>query len=54
MEDTVRYGDPAAQLGQQGHVAEDHGSAVHPGVNAGPTPAAAGQGAGAGGRRAVE
>jgi hypothetical protein len=39
MGDTVTVGDPSAQPGQEGHVAEDHGSAVHPGVDVGPTPA---------------
>ena len=39
MGDTVTVGDPSAQLGQEGHVAEDHGSAVHPGVDVGPSPA---------------
>jgi hypothetical protein len=39
MGDTVTVGDPSAQPGQGGHVAEDHGSAVHPGVDVGPTPA---------------
>ena len=39
MGDTVQAGDPSAQPGQEGHVAEDHGSAVHPGVDVGPTPA---------------
>ena len=39
MGDTVLAGDPSAQTGQEGHVAEDHGSAAHPGVDVGPTPA---------------
>jgi hypothetical protein len=41
MGDTVTVGDPAQQTGQGGHVAStgDFGSAVHPGVDVGPTPA---------------
>ena len=39
MGDTVTAGDPGQQVGQGGHVAEDYGSAVHPGVDVGPTPA---------------
>jgi hypothetical protein len=41
MQDTVLAGDPEGQSGQDGHVAEDFGSAVHPGVDVGPTPAVA-------------
>jgi hypothetical protein len=39
MGDTVLAGDPEGQAGQGGHVAEDYGSAVYPGVEVGPTPA---------------
>ena len=41
MGDTVTIGDPSQQEGQGGHVAVsgDYGSAVHPGVDVGPTPA---------------
>jgi hypothetical protein len=42
MEDTVLDGDPSAQAGQEGRVAEDYGSAVHPGVAVGPTKAVTG------------
>ena len=35
MNDTVLAGDPSQQAGQEGHVAEDMGSAAHPGVNVG-------------------
>ncbi|HEY2278595.1 MAG TPA: hypothetical protein VGI00_09580 [Streptosporangiaceae bacterium] len=42
MEDTVLDGDPSAQAGQEGRVAEDYGSAVHPGVEVGPTKAVTG------------
>ena len=41
MSDTVVDGDPSAQVGQGGQVAEDYGSAVHPGVDVGPTRAVA-------------
>ena len=41
MGDTVLYGNPAEQAGQEGRVSEDYGSAVHPGVDVGPTPAVA-------------
>jgi hypothetical protein len=47
MGDTVLAGDPAAQPGQGGPVAEDYGSAAHPGVDVGPAPAVTGE------RRAV-
>jgi hypothetical protein len=43
MDDTVLNGDPSAQTGQEGRVAEDYGSAVHPGVEVGPTKAVPGQ-----------
>ena len=43
MDDTVLEGDPSAQAGQEGRVAEDYGSAVHPGVAVGPTKAVPGQ-----------
>ena len=43
MGDTVLVGDPSAQAGQGGQVADDVGSAVHPGVDVGPAPAAPGQ-----------
>ena len=33
MNDTVLTGDPSLQVGQEGGVAEDTGSAVDPGVN---------------------
>ena len=42
MQDTVLEGDPSAQAGQEGRVAEDYGSAVHPGVAVGPTKAVTG------------
>ena len=42
MDDTVLNGDPSAQAGQEGRVAEDYGSAVHPGVEVGPTKAVPG------------
>jgi hypothetical protein len=42
MGDTVVDGDPSAQTGQEGRVSEDYGSAVHPGVDVGPTRAVAG------------
>ncbi len=42
MDDTVLEGDPSAQAGQEGRVAEDYGSAVHPGVAVGPTKAVTG------------
>lgn len=42
MDDTVLEGDPSAQAGQEGRVAEDYGSAVHPGVEVGPTKAVPG------------
>jgi hypothetical protein len=42
MDDTVLDGDPSAQAGQEGQVAEDYGSAVHPGVAVGPTKAVTG------------
>lgn len=35
MGDTVLYGNPAMQAGQEGHVAEDTGSAADPGVDVG-------------------
>jgi hypothetical protein len=41
MGDTVLQGDPEAQAGQAGEVAEDYGSATHPGVDVGSTPAVA-------------
>lgn len=41
MDDTVLAGDPSQQAGQDGGVAEDTGSAVHPGVEVG-TPRAVG------------
>ncbi len=41
MGDTVLNGDPSAQTGQEGRVAEDYGSAVYPGVDVGPTRAVA-------------
>jgi hypothetical protein len=41
MADTVVDGDPSAQAGQGGQVAEDYGSAVYPGVDVGPTRAVA-------------
>jgi len=37
MNDTVLAGDPSLQAGQEGHVAEDTGSAVNPGVDVGAT-----------------
>jgi hypothetical protein len=37
MDDTVLNGDPSQQPGQEGPVAEDTGSAVHPGVDVGPS-----------------
>ena len=37
MDDTVTIGDPSRQTGQGGPVAEDEGSAVHPGVDVGQT-----------------
>ena len=43
MGDTVVNGDPSEQAGQGGQVADDYGSAVHPGVEVGPTRAVAGQ-----------
>lgn len=36
MDDTVLAGDPSQQPGQGGPVAEDAGSAVHPGVDVSP------------------
>lgn len=41
MGDTVVQGNPEAQAGQGGDVAEDSGSAAHPGVDMGPAPAVA-------------
>jgi hypothetical protein len=41
MGDTVLQGDPEAQAGQGGEVAEDFGSATRPGVDVGPAPAVA-------------
>jgi hypothetical protein len=38
MRDTVLAGNPADQPGQEGHVAEDTGSAADPGVDLGPGP----------------
>ena len=38
MADTVVAGNPADQAGQEGHVAEDTGSAADPGVEMGPGP----------------
>ncbi len=42
MSDTVLTGDPSLQAGREGDVAEDAGSAVHPGVDAAGVPCAVG------------
>ena len=41
MGDTVLAGGPAEQVGQEGAVAEDAGSAADPGVDVGPRPSVA-------------
>jgi hypothetical protein len=43
MGDTVLAGDPAEQPGQESPVADDYGSAAHPGVEVGPTRAVTGE-----------
>ena len=54
MGDTVLVGDPSGQTGQEDHVADDAGSAVHPGVDVGPIPSGQGLPAAQQGQPAVE